>query len=92
MSDEKITIDGPGPLAEIGIKPPAIDWTKPVRMIGFDRKIGGYKVHIYAIDHNLTKPVVGRYEGSKDILQWTYEGIFIDMAPLSAHMNLENVP
>ncbi len=93
METEKITIEGPGPLAPIGTLKtyPAIDWTKPVRMQGFPH-CPGQLVHIYAIDHDLVKPIIGRYAGDGSVLQWGYDGVFIDRQPQNVHMNLENVP
>ena len=78
---EKITIEGPGPLNPIG--KPAIDWTKPVETVR------GEKVHIYAIDHNLRLPVLGRLLCDDDITQWSYDGRITDSA--SSPWDLRNV-
>ena len=83
-----VEIEGPGPLAPIGTpKPPrVIDWTKPVQTSG---KFPS-RVHIYAIDHNLTKPVVGRVEGDTRVGSWYYDGIW--MAGDTGCLDLMNVP
>ena len=70
MSDELITIDGPGPLNEIGTPKPAIDWNRPV-VDGW-----GNSIKIYAIDHGLNYPVLGRCGDSKTVSSWTYSGRF----------------
>lgn len=80
---EKLTIEGPGPLNEIGT-PKVIDWTKPVRAKT------GRPVHIYAIDHNLTKPVLGRHDDDTSAYAWTYDGLF--QPGQTGILDLENVP
>ena len=82
MSDEKITIEGPGPLNPIGM--PAIDWAKPVETTI------GQPVHIYAIDHNLNQPVVGRLTEEKHVSTWYYDGGFMSNRQPSG-LDLRNV-
>ena len=61
------TIEGPGPLNPIS---GPIDWTKPVETVN------GQKVHIYAIDHNIPQPVIGRIGNDEDVVQWSYAGVY----------------
>ena len=65
---ELITIDGPGPLNQIGA--PAIDWTKPVETKN------GRPVHVYAIDHRLLRPVIGLLQDDDSVTDWGYDGVF----------------
>ena len=88
MNDEKITIEGPGPLNTIGT--PAIDWTKPVRTI-----MGHWPVRILAIGHNLMKPVVGVIIGtgtslSAEVSQWYSNGIYLNSCD-NKSLDIENV-
>lgn len=82
---ELISMDGPGPLAPIGT-PKVIDWTKPVQTSG---KFPS-RVHIYAIDHRLTKPVIGRQDGDTRVGCWNYDGTW--MAGETGCLDLMNVP
>ncbi len=90
MTNELISIDGPGPLNEIGTpKPPrVIDWTKPVQTVGSY----GIKrlVKVYAIDHGLKQPVVGVMTGDNTPQIWSYDGRF--KLDEECGMDLENVP
>ena len=81
--NELITIEGPGPLNPIG--KPAIDWTKPVETKG------SHKVHIYAIDHNLPQPVIGRIADDTETTQWSYDGLYYPDGRKSDLLDLRNV-
>ena len=83
MNDDKITIEGPGPLNPIGA--PAIDWAKPVETVKGDL------VHIYAIDHNLSQPVIGKRIGVDEVLQWDYYGRFALSGRERSRLDLRNV-
>lgn len=84
-SVELVSIEGPGPLAEISQPKPlrVIDWTRPVQTVS------GRVVHIYAIDHRLKQPVVGRSGNDTSICQWDYDGAFMSNGEASG-LDLEN--
>jgi len=83
MNTEKITIEGPGPLNPIAGK---IDWSKPLRCKS------GWTVKIYAIDHNLKKPVIGWCSCFPfETTEWNYNGVF-DLKHPGEGLDLENVP
>ena len=78
--NELTTIEGPGPLNPIS---GPIDWAKPVETRGGD------KVHIYAIDHNLTQPVIGKIIENHELNTWHYNGSFGNTWP--SCLDLRNV-
>lgn len=80
------TIEGPGPLNPIQSH---IDWSKPVQTKR------GLEVHIIAIDHRLTKPVIGVVLGtgtsvSTDVSQWYYNGLYLNASGYDC-LDLQNV-
>jgi hypothetical protein len=82
------TIEGPGPLAPI---PGPIDWSKPLQTKG-----GHYPVRVIAIDHSLTRPVIGVVGGtesslSREVNSWHYNGQF-DARTSGDCLDLVNVP
>lgn len=82
--EDLITIEGPGPLNTIGNH--GIDWAKPVETMD------GQKVHIYAIDHVLNMPVIGKVAGVEPFLcSWSYSGIFHQKGD-RCHLDLRNIP
>ena len=83
--EEMVTIEGPGPMSPI---PGHIDWSRPLRTKG-----GLEAVRIIAIDHSLTKPVIGVILDSclsKQVQTWSYNGEFCSAA--GEFLDLENVP
>jgi hypothetical protein len=81
-----VTMEGPGPLAPIGA-PRVLDWSRPVRTV-----LGHTLVHIYAIDHNLAQPVVGRPLNDNAVLTWHLDGLFYSDRHGTSGLDLENVP
>lgn len=75
------TIEGPGPLNPI---PGPIDWTKPVETTD------GQKVRIYAIDHSLKQPVIGKIIEHNELNTWNYDGSFGNRGV--SCQDLRNVP
>lgn len=84
--DNITTIEGPGPMNPIGTPRPAIDWTKPVQTMA---KIP-VPVHIYAIDHRLKKPVIGKLDYWDDVGTWNFDGTWITGG--TGSLDLMNVP
>ena len=81
-----ITIEGPGPLAPL---PCPIDWTRPVRVKG---SYGiTHPVRIIAIDHSLTRSVIGVVGDDKKISEWHYTGEYDARTPGTC-LDLENIP
>ena len=82
MDEQQITIEGPGPLNPL---PDRIDWTKPLE------SRDGSPVHIYAIDHCLEQPVIGKVLGDKSVSAWSYNGHYFANGERS-FLDLRNVP
>lgn len=89
--DNLITIEGPGPLNPIA----GIDWSRPVKTKGHTHG-GGHPVRIIAIDHSLTKPVIGIIMDKgyldKSVSTWHTNGQYNPQDTKSDCLDLENVP
>lgn len=85
QTEYRISIPDPGPLAPIANK---IDWSRPLRTKG------SYDIHqpvrIIAIDHSLSKAVIGVIGADAYVSSWFYNGIY--HVGGSDCLDLENVP
>ncbi len=81
--EKKISMSGPGPLNPLGHQKP--DYTKPVQTMS------GRMVHIYAIDHSLSYPVIGKISGDDEVTTWLYNGKCYESESTSS-VDLVNAP